>query len=234
MPITRFEDLPKEMQNQKVKTALEMINRKRNTLFFKRLFDLLLCIFVFLITLPFFLLFALLVKLTSKGPVFFRQERIGKNGKAFYILKFRTMVTDADKNGIPLTTSGDKRITSFGKFLRAINMDEMPQLLNVIKGDMSIIGTRPEVRRYVSQYTDEMYATLLLAPGMLSEASVKYKEEAKLLIDAKDPEKIYLNQILPDKMRYNLEYLEKLSLKEDLKIIGRSIACMFQKEEKSE
>lgn len=215
------------MQVPAVREYLGVLEGKKAALFWKRLLEWLLCGIVFLIVSPFFLLFALLVKCTSAGPVFFRQERMGRDMKPFFILKFRTMVADADKKGIQLTTGNDARITKFGKFLRAINMDEMPQLLNVLKGDMSLIGTRPEVRRYVEAYTDEMFATLLLRPGMLSNASVKYKDENKLLTGAADPVKVYIDTILPDKMRYNLEYLRELSVWEDMKIIGRSIACVF-------
>lgn len=229
MFVSDFEDLPEPMRVPAVREYWELLQKKRGSLFWKRLLEWLLCGIVFLIALPFFLVFALLVKVTSPGPVFFRQERIGRDMKPFAILKFRTMAADADRRGVQLTTGNDSRITRFGRFLRAINMDEMPQLLNVLKGDMSLIGTRPEVRRYVDVYTDEMLATLLLRPGMLSNASVKYKNENDLLTGASDPVRVYIDTILPDKMRYNLEYLRELSVGEDLRIIGRSIACVFHK-----
>ncbi|WMJ22591.1 sugar transferase [Paludicola sp. MB14-C6] len=228
MHITEFEKLPVKMQTDSVKVYHEILINKKASLFWKRFLEVILCSFLFLLVSPFFLIFALLIKLTSRGPILFKQERVGKDMRLFYILKFRTMVQDADKKGVQLTTNNDSRITPFGRFLRAINMDEMPQLLNVIKGDMSIIGTRPEVKRYVDVYTDEMYATLLLPPGMLSLASVKYKDENSLLSGKEDPQKVYIEQILPDKMKYNLEYLKKLSVKEDMKLIGKSIACVFQ------
>jgi len=229
MHITKFEALPKKMQTEQVKRYLDILQHKKASLFFKRILGVTLCLFCAIIASPFMLLFAILIKLTSKGPVLFKQERVGKDMKSFYILKFRTMVFDADKKGIQLTTGNDARITGFGKFLRAINMDEMPQLFNVIKGDMFIIGTRPEVKRYVDCYTDEMYATLLLPPGMLSLASIKYKNENDLLTTSADPQKTYINTILPDKMKYNLEYLEQISIATDLKLIGKSIACAFKK-----
>lgn len=228
MRLTNFEHLPERMRTEAVRSYAEELAARRGALIAKRLMDLLLCGVTFLIALPFFLIFSVLVKLTSSGPVFFRQERMGRDMQPFFILKFRTMVQDADQKGVQLTTGNDRRITGFGKFLRATNMDEMPQLVNVLKGEMSVIGTRPEVRRYVEAYTDEMYATLLLAPGMLSNASVKYKKESELLDGAEDPQRVYVEQILPDKMRYNLEYLHHVSVSEDLKIIGRSIACMFR------
>lgn len=226
--LSQKENLPPKLKTPAVLPYYELLCKKRGTLIVKRLLDFIVCSLVFILVSPFFLIFAFLVKVTSPGPVFFKQERIGRDLKPFYILKFRTMVKDADKQGVQLTTGNDSRITGFGKFLRAINMDEMPQLINVIKGDMSIIGTRPEVERYVSIYTDEMYATLLLAPGMLSRASVKYRNENELLTGAADPQQVYINEILPDKMAENLAYLKELSLKEDFVIIMKSIACMFK------
>ncbi|MEG0692151.1 MAG: sugar transferase [Oscillospiraceae bacterium] len=228
MNIKKFDELPKEMQNEAVREYYDILKSKQGTLIIKHMIDVILCGVVFIITLPFFILFSILIKFTSKGPVFFKQERIGRDLKTFHILKFRTMVKDADKKGIQLTTGNDSRITPFGKFLRAINMDEMPQLLNVIKGDMSIIGTRPEVKRYVDVYSDEMLATLLIRPGMVSLASVKYKNENDMLTSASDPEQTYIKEILPDKMKYNLEYLRRLSFGEDLSILGKTIACVFK------
>lgn len=228
MIVTRFEELPLIMQNDQVKGYHDIIKNNKLTLYIKQAIDFFVCLLLFIITLPFFLLFSALIKLTSKGPVFFKQERIGKDLKKFNILKFRTMIADADKKGIQLTTGNDSRITAFGKFLRMINMDEMPQLINVIKGDMSIIGTRPEVKRYVDVYTNEMLATLLIKPGMVSLASVKYKNENDMLTDAVDPEKVYIDEILPDKMKYNLEYLKSISIKRDFKILCKTIACVFK------
>ncbi len=228
MSISKFDELPKIMQNYAVKQYYDILKTKQTTLVIKHIVDVLICGVIFIITLPFFIIFSVLIKLTSRGPVFFKQERIGKDLKTFHILKFRTMVKDAEKKGIQLTNGNDSRITPFGKFLRGINMDEMPQLLNVIKGDMSIIGTRPEVKRYVDIYTDEMLATLLIKPGMVSLASVKYKNENDMLTSASNPEQVYIDDILPDKMKYNLEYLKHLSMKEDFSILGKTIACVFK------
>ena len=227
MFITRFEKHPPDLRTEEVRPYAEHLASREGTLLAKRILDVLLCGSVFLLTLPLFLLIALLIGLTSKGPVLFRQKRVGRDGKEFDILKFRTMVAGADRIGVQLTTGDDARITSFGRILRKLNLDEMPQLLNVLKGEMSVVGTRPEVRRYVEEYTPEMRATLLLAPGMLSDASVKYKDENRLLTGAENPRQVYVEQILPDKMACNLAYLRRLSLAEDLRIIGRSIACMF-------
>lgn len=226
--LTEYDKLPQIMRNNEVKKYYDILSEKKVQLFFKCILDFVVCLLVLIIISPIFLTFCILVKATSKGHVFFKQERIGKDAKPFYILKFRTMVENADKMGVQLTTNNDNRITKFGAFLRKINMDEMPQLLNVIKGDMSIIGTRPEVKRYVDEYSDEMMATLLLAPGMLSNASVKYKDENSLLSNNENPVETYINKILPDKMLYNLEYIRNFSILEDLRIIGRSIACMFK------
>lgn len=226
--LSKYDKLPKKMQNEDVLSYFEILQKKVGILALKRIVDALLCGIIFIITLPFFLLFALLTLVTSRGGVFFRQERVGRNMKPFYILKFRTMIKDADKKGMQLTTGDDARITPFGKFLRKINMDEMPQLINVIKGDMSIIGTRPEVSRYVDMYSDEMLATLLIAPGMVSMASVKYKNENELLSGSDSPEKTYIDEILPDKMKYNLEYLTKISVSEDMSILRKTIACVFK------
>lgn len=226
--LTLYDKLPIKMQNSSVKYHYDILKTKSTTIIIKRILDTLICSLVFIISLPFFIIFSICIKLTSKGPVLFKQERIGKDLKPFFILKFRTMTLDADKSGIQLTTGDDARINKFGKFLRSINMDEMPQLLNVLKGDMSIIGTRPEVLRYVDCYTDEMLSTLLLAPGMLSLASVKYKNENSMLSGVADPQAVYINEILPDKMKYNLEYLENLSILNDFKILGKSIGCAFK------
>ena len=225
-----LERLPFAMQNDAVLRYAGILQKRKASLVWKRILEWLAAFLAFAIVSPFFLLICLLVKCTSKGPVFFKQERIGKNGRPFYILKFRTMMEDADRYGVQLTTGDDRRITRFGALLRKTNLDEMPQLLHVLSGKMSVVGTRPEVRRYVEQYTDEMMATLLLPPGMLSNASVKDKEESRLLSSRDDPERVYLEQILPDKMRFNLDYLPRVGVMEDLKIIGRSIACMFKKE----
>ena len=216
------------MQNHEVKEYYDVLLKKQSVLTFKRVIDCLLCSIIFIITLPFFVIFSIGIKITSKGPVLFKQERVGQDLKPFYILKFRTMVKDADKKGIQLTTGNDSRITSFGKFLRKINMDEMPQLINVIKGDMSIIGTRPEVKRYVDVYTDSMLATLLIRPGMVSLASVKYKNENDMLTIASNPEQVYIEEILPDKMDYNLGYIKRISISEDMSIMGKTIACVFK------
>lgn len=228
MLIKSYEYLPNQMQTQMVKVYYDLLSKKKKTLVIKRIIDIVLCGIITIISSPFLIIFALLIKLTSKGPVVFKQQRVGKDMKMFNIYKFRTMEKEASKKGGEITTNNDSRITTFGKFLRKINMDEMPQLFNVLKGDMSIIGTRPEVLSYVNEYSQEMFATLLLPPGMLSLASVFYKDENAMLKDVSDVHKVYVEKILPDKMQYNLQYLKTISIKEDFKLIGKSIACMFK------
>lgn len=230
MLITKYSELPPKMQNEATKKCCETLLAKKGTLLAKRIIDFTVCLLIFIVVSPIFLIICLLIKLTSKGPVFFKQERVGRDMKSFKILKFRTMVKDADKKGIALTTGNDSRITPFGAFLRKINMDEMPQLLNVIKGDMSIIGTRPEVWQYVNVYTDAMLATLLLYPGMVSIASIHYKNENDLLTGISDVEKTYIEKILPDKMRYNIDYLKNISVSGDFRILIKTIACAFEKD----
>ena len=165
------------------------------------------------------LIIAIWIKLDSKGPVFFRQRRVTTYGRVFRIFKFRTMVTDAEKKGTQVTVKGDSRITKAGKFLRKCRLDELPQLFNVLIGDMSFVGTRPEVEHYVDRYTDEMNATLLMPAGITSLASIKFKDEEKLLDGAEDPDEVYVNSVLPQKMVYNLEYIRKFNFFYDIKLM---------------
>lgn len=216
----KFEDLPIEFQNDEVRKYYDILNEKKATLFFKKLLDFLFALIIFIILLPIFLIVSVAVKVTSKGNIIFKQKRVGRYGKEFYVLKFRTMVTDAEKLGRQITVGErDPRITSIGHFLRKFRIDEFPQLINVIKGDMSFVGARPEVPHYVKKYTNEMMATLLLEPGITGTASIFFKDEAKMLEIEPDPEKCYINHILPKKMGMNLEYIENLSLLYDIKLI---------------
>ena len=168
------------------------------------------------------LILAILIKIDSKGPVFYRQERVTTNGKIFRIFKFRTMVQNADKIGSLVTVGNDARITRVGKVIRKVRLDEIPQLINILKGEMTFVGTRPEVKKYVDKYTDEMMATLLLPAGVTSIASIKYKDEDEILDKAvkagKDTDVAYVEDVLPGKMKYNLEYLKQFSVLHDLKI----------------
>lgn len=224
--LKKYDKLPNEFKNRKVREYYEILNKKRVYLLFKRIFDIIGALILLVLLSPVFLILAILIKLDSKGPVFYRQERITRYGKVFRIFKFRTMVTGADKKGTLVTVNNDSRITRVGKKIRNSRLDEIPQLLNIITGDMSFVGTRPEVKKYVDKYTDEMYATLLLPAGVTSKASINYKDEAKIIEkyrDKMDVDTIYIKKVLPEKMKYNLEYIEKISFIEDLKTCIKTV-----------
>ena len=184
-----------------------------------RLFDLVFSFLGLVILLPFFLLIALLIVLDSRGGVFYRQSRVGKDGKDFKLYKFRSMRTGADKRGLITVGEKDSRITRVGYFLRKYKLDELPQLINVLKGEMSLVGPRPEVRKYVDLYTPEQRKVLSVVPGITDYASIEYVDENRILGGATDPDKVYVEEILPDKIRYNMKYIEHRSLKEYFKII---------------
>ena len=224
-----FSSLPERFQNDSVKEYYDILCKKKGTLLLKRIFDFVCALVLFIVLLPVYLILAILVKCTSKGPVIFKQIRVGKYGKRFNVLKFRTMVTDAEKLGAQITVGErDPRITSIGHFLRKFRLDEFPQLINVIRGDMSFVGTRPEVPYYVDFYTDEMIATLLLEPGVTGTASIYFKDEAKMLEIEPDAEKCYINHILPVKMKMNLDYIKDLTFWYDIKLIFKTIFEVFK------
>lgn len=176
-----------------------------------------------IILIPVFVILAILIKLDSPGEVFFRQERITQYGKFFSIYKFRTMVKDAEKIGTQVTTNSDSRITSIGNELRRCRLDELPQLINIVKGEMSFVGTRPEVPRYVKKYEPEMLSTLLLPAGVTNEASIKYKDEDRLLDSTSNVDKLYVEKILPAKMNYNLKSIENFSFLGEIKTMIKTI-----------
>jgi lipopolysaccharide/colanic/teichoic acid biosynthesis glycosyltransferase len=194
----------------------------------KRLFDLALALPGLLLLSPLLLVVALLIKLDSRGPALFRQTRVGKHGRPFQILKFRTMVTDAEERGGQLTTAGDSRITRCGRVLRATKLDELPQLINVVRGEMSLVGPRPEVPRYVEMYTDAQRRVLDLTPGITDPASIRYRDESAVLAAAEDPETFYVEVVMPEKIRLNLDYAAKASLFGDLGVILRTLACILR------
>ena len=215
--------LPKEFQCDEVKPYYEALKKKKISRFFMRMFDIVMSFFPLIILSLFFIIIAILIKLTSKGPVFYRQVRVTRYNKDFRIFKFRTMVQDADKKGSLVTTKNDSRITSIGKFLRKTKLDELPQLINVLLGQMTFVGTRPEVRKYVDKYSSEMLATLLMPAGITSSASIKYKDEASLIENATDLDEVYVNQILPDKMKYNLEDIMKFNFFREIGLIFKTV-----------
>ena len=220
--LRKFNDLPKFMQNDDVKKYYDILHKKRFGLFIKRVFDIVVSLILLIVFSPLFLIISLLIKIDSKGPVFYRQSRITRYGKEFRICKFRTMIVGADKKGSLVTLKDDDRITRVGNKIRKIRLDELPQLLNVFIGDMSFVGTRPEVKKYVDCYSDEMCATLLMPAGITSDASIMYKDEDKViekyLKNGEKVDDIYVKRILPEKMKYNLDYINKFNVFRDLKI----------------
>lgn len=228
-----WNSLPEWMQKEEVKKYYFRLLKKRKSLFSKRLLDIILSFVLIVLLSPIMLILAICIKADSKGPVFYRQKRITQYGRTYRIFKFRTMVTDADKNGPLVTRKGDSRITNIGEKLRRCRLDEIPQLFNVLKGDMSFVGTRPEVKKYVDCYTAEMTATLLLPAGVTSQTSITYKDEDKILEEymkatGKNADDIYIEYILPEKMKYNLEYLESFSIKEDFKIMVKTAVAVLK------
>jgi len=192
----------------------------------KCIFDGVIALLGLLVVSPLFLLVAPILKLDSPGPVFYRAERIGKDGVPFHLYKFRSMVADADRRGPGITAEGDRRVTRVGAFLRRTKLDELPQLINVLKGEMSLVGPRPEDPRYVARYTPEQRQVLAVRPGITSAASLAYRHEEQLL-SGEDWETIYRTKVLPDKLATDLAYLEQRTLGSDLKLILRTIAAVF-------
>lgn len=222
-----YQALPDSMKNEYTKDYWELLHSKRLSLFAKRLFDIVVSFVILAVLSPFFLILAVVIKLDSKGPVFYRQVRVGRYNQNFKIFKFRTMVQDADRIGLALTVGEDPRITRVGRFIRKCRLDEFSQLLNVLSGSMSLVGPRPEVRKYVDAYTPEFMATLLIRPGITATSSIAFKDEDKILNSGGDPEQIYVEQILPPKMSYNLEYMKHISLWNDIKIMFQTVAAVL-------
>lgn len=223
-----FQALPKNMKNKYTKEYISLLEKRRFSLCAKRVFDIVVSLLILLVLSPLLLLLALAVKLDSRGPVFYRQVRVGRYNQDFKIFKFRTMVQDADKIGPPLTVGDDPRVTRVGRLIRKLRLDEFSQLLNVLGGSMSLVGPRPEVRKYVDVYTPEYMATLLIRPGITATSSIAFKDEDSLLNAAEDPEKVYVEQILPPKMAYNLEYMKKISLLNDIKIMFQTVGAVLK------
>ena len=227
MILKKWEDLPKEMQLPEVREYYDILCKKKAQLLLKRIFDVVVSFSLLTLLSPVFIILAIAIKLDSKGPVFYRQVRVTKYGKEFRIFKFRSMVTDADKGSL-LTVGGDSRITKTGKLIRKYKLDELSQLIDVFRGTMTFVGTRPEVPKYVEKYTPEMMATLLLPAGITSEASVYYKDENELLDAAEDVEKTYLEVVLPDKMKYNLAAIRSFSFIDDIKVMILTAIAIFK------
>lgn len=229
MGLRKWEDLPAFMKCDEVKEYYDILARKKGSLCLKRGFDVIVAVIMFVILAIPMLIIAILIKTDSQGPVFYRQERVTTYGKKFKIHKFRTMVNNADKIGSAVTVGGDARITKVGSKLRDLRIDEIPQLLDVISGNMSFVGTRPEATKYVKQYTNEMYATLLLPAGITSEASIRYKDEATLLDAADDVDKVYVEEVLPGKMKYNLQSIKNFSFVGEIATMFRTVFAVLGK-----
>lgn len=226
-----FGNYARAMQNEALAPYTAHLRARRAGLRAKRAFDVFSAALCILLTSPLLLLAALLIKCGSKGPVFYRQLRVGRMARPFWVLKFRTMRVGADKSGEITVGSADARITRVGRLLRATNFDEFPQFFQVLSGKMSVIGVRPEVPRYVDCYTPEDFATLLMRPGMTSPVAIAYRHENDLLAAADDPEDCYIHRILPEKMAVNRRYVAEFSFANDWRILGRTFRCLFEKDE---
>lgn len=226
----KWEELPQELQLPEIREYYDILAKKKISRFLKRLFDIVVSVLLLILLCPAMLIIAFLIQRDSKGGVFFRQERVTTYGRIFRIHKFRTMVAGADRMGSQVTTESDSRITGIGSVLRKYRLDELPQLIDVFKGDMSFVGCRPEVVKYVNQYSPEMKATLLMPAGITSEASIRYKDEAELLDGAEDVDRIYVEKILPEKMKYNLDSLRNFNIFNELATMIRTVLAVLGKE----
>lgn len=229
MLLKKWEQLPIEMRTEEVRKYYDILKKKRASLFFKRVFDVIVSLIMLVILSPLFLILAVAIKIDSKGPVFYRQVRVTQYNKKFRIFKFRSMVQNADK-GSQVTVSGDARVTRVGKLVRKCRLDEISQLIDVFRGTMTFVGTRPEVPKYTEQYSPEMMATFLLPAGVTSLASIYYKDEAELLDAAEDTDKVYVEEVLPGKMYYNLKTIEKFSFFGDIKVMFMTVFAVLGKE----
>ena len=227
MPIKKWEELPEYMQTDEVRPYYEILRKKKFQLILKRLFDIIVSSILIILLSPVILFFSIWIKIDSKGTIFYRQERVTQYGKIFRIFKFRTMVSNADQIGNLVTSKNDSRITHVGEKIRKYRIDEIPQLFNVLIGDMSFVGTRPEVRKYVEQYTNEMYATLLLPAGVTSLASIQFKDEdeiiEKYVSQGRETNEVYINEVLPLKMKYNLEAMTSFYFIKDISVMINTV-----------
>ena len=226
MLLRRWEDLPSEMQNEQVLKYYDVLQKRQGRLLIKRGFDIVVSGILLVVLSPIFLMLAVAIKFDSSGPVFFRQIRVTQYNKRFRIFKFRSMIQNASV-GLQVTVDNDARITRTGKFIRKYRLDEIPQLLDVFRGTMTFVGTRPEVPKYVERYSSEMMATLLLPAGITSRARIYFKDEATILESAEDVDCVYVEQILPHKMKYNLKSIEEFSLLQEIYLLINTIIKVF-------
>lgn len=230
MMLRKWEDLPDDLRTDAVRPYYDLLKKKQGSLVCKRAFDLVVSALMLLVLAPVFLVLAIAIKLDSPGPVFYRQVRVTQYGKTFRIFKFRSMVSNADKSGTQVTVGNDSRITRVGKLIRKCRLDELCQLIDIFRGTMTFVGTRPEVPKYVDAYTPEMMATLLLPAGVTSLASIMYKDEDRLLEGAADVDDTYISKVLPGKMRYNLRAIEKFSFWGDIKLMFMTVFAVLGKD----
>lgn len=234
MLLCKWEKLPAELQTDEIRPYYEILKKKQVSLLCKRIFDIVVSSIMLLALSPVFLILAIAIKLDSPGPVFYRQVRVTQYGKRFRIFKFRSMVSNADKIGTQVTVGNDSRITQVGKLIRKCRLDELCQLIDVFRGTMTFVGTRPEVPKYVDAYTPAMMATLLLPAGVTSLASIFYKDEDRLLEGAADVDRTYITEVLPGKMRYNLKAIETFSFFGDIKVMFMTVFAVLGKEYETE
>lgn len=228
--LKKWDSLPDFMKNDAVRPYYEILKKKKASLFLKRVFDILVGLIILIITAIPMTIIAVMIKLDSEGPVFYRQERVTTYGKHFRIHKFRTMVSNADKIGSTVTIDHDNRITKVGAKLRGYRLDELPQVFDVLRGNMNFVGTRPEAVKYVEMYKLEYMATLLMPAGITSEASIRYKDEAELLDRADNVDKVYIEKVLPGKMKWNLESIIKFSFVKDIITMARTVLVVLGKD----
>lgn len=230
MMLRKWEDLPEELRTEAVRPYYDLLKKRTASLFFKRAFDIAVAAVMLLLLSPVFLVLAIAIKLDSPGPVFYRQVRVTQYAKTFRIFKFRSMVNNADRLGTQVTVSNDSRITRVGKLIRKLRLDELCQLIDVLRGTMTFVGTRPEVPKYVAAYTPEMMATLLLPAGVTSLASIFYKDEDRLLDAAENADETYVQDILPEKMHFNLKALKEFSFFGDIKLMFMTVFAVLGKD----
>lgn len=228
--LRRWEELPDFMRVPEVRPYWEILNKKRKQLLLKRVFDLLVALILLIILAIPIVAISILIKLDSEGPVLYRQERVTTYGKRFRIHKFRTMVSNADRIGTTVTVEQDPRITRIGSKIRKLRIDEIPQLIDVLEGTMSFVGTRPEAVKYVERYKPEYNATLLMPAGITSEASIRYKDEDKLLNGADDVDEVYVKKVLPEKMEWNLNSITCFSFARDILTMFRTVFAVLGKD----
>ena len=230
--LRKWEELPEFMKVPEVRPYYEILNKKRSSLLLKRVFDILASLVLIVILAIPMLVIAVWIKADSKGTVFYRQERVTTYGKHFRIHKFRTMVSNADKIGTAVTVGNDSRITRAGSHLRSLRLDELPQVFDVLLGDMSFVGTRPEAVKYVEKYEPEYLATLLMPAGITSEASIRYKDEDRLLNEADDVDRVYMEDVLPEKMKWNLKSVREYSFFGEIGTMFRTVLAVLGKDYK--